>query len=84
VNTKTENTIAKVLSLHVIALTIGGAPAYLANEGTEWDGNWFTRDIGRAKTYKLARNAEKRIAEHKIGWADLDPRVVIKSAIKFP
>jgi hypothetical protein len=63
-------------------MTIGGSPAYLANDGAEWDGSWFTRDIGRAKTYKLARNAEKRIAEQGSAWAELVPRVVIKSLAK--
>lgn len=77
---------ADLLSVYVIALTIGGQIAYLANERnglpTTWDGCWFTRDIGEAKTYKLERNAEKRISEHKIGWKDLEPRAMPKSLIK--
>lgn len=75
--------LADLLTLHVIALTIGGQPAYLAPERngrpTTWDGAWFTRDIGEAKTYKTERNAEKRIAEQGSAWAELAPRVVIKS-----
>lgn len=67
-------TLANLLALHVIELTIGGHTAYLA-EKPEWDGAWFTRDIGKAKTYKLARNAQKRIEEHGSVWNDLAPHV---------
>lgn len=74
-------TIANLLALHVIVLTIGGHVAYVAREGATFDGSWFTRDLGEAKTYKLARNAVKRIAEHGAAWNDMAPRVVAKSSI---
>ena len=74
-------TLATLLALHVIILTIGGHDAYVARDGATFDGSWFTRDIGEAKTYKLARNAEKRIAEYGTSWNDMAPRVVSKSSI---
>lgn len=73
-------TLADLLALHVIVLTIGGRDAYVAREGATFDGSWFTRDIGEAKTYKLARNAHKRIAEQ--AWSDMSPRVVCAADIK--
>ncbi len=69
------NKTAAILAEHVITLTIGGRTAYLADQGATWDGAWFTRDIGEAKSYKLRRNAERRILDQGSVWADLSPRV---------
>lgn len=77
--------LAEALALHVIALTIkdhrtpNGRTVYVAVQEREWDGSWYTSDLSRAKTYKLRRNAEKRITEHC--WEDMAPRVLQKSEI---
>lgn len=85
---KTPTELADLLALHVIALTLKvrgtERTVYLAKERdgmpATWDGTWYTEQVSEAKTYKLARNAEKRIAEHTIGWADLSPRVTTVGA----
>lgn len=45
-----------------IKLQISGRDAYYSPG--QWDGCWFTRDPGEAKTYKLERNARKLVAEY--------------------
>ncbi len=52
----------KLVQRFVVQLDLHG-PAWVARL-PQWDGSWYTRDIGAAKTYVLKRNAQKWIDEH--------------------
>lgn len=57
--------ITDLPTVHVIKLTIGGRPAYLAKPKSQWDGSWFTRDLGTARRYRLKNRAEAVIRSYE-------------------